>query len=357
MNRTQNETSLHSNTGYSQPFATTKNTSTYPSTPIAPTRNPINIHITPTQNSLSTIQAATSHIDGYDLYPPDLRHMNLNQPIFPVSYQVPSASSLPSPGPIFDTNEAGRNSIGTSSLKNFLPSYDTNEDEDEEKINKIMDDLEIQRRLKEGTENLLIAAEKAETKSRNKSDSKNSLREEAEYRLDEVNRTIHDLQLQLDGINSKRALKASQQQQQQHQLSRQQTNQASISTFQTANYTLGNQSVNSLAGLNISSTTGNNSTFTSSKNENGYHYDNDDDDYDQNLEFDQGDPTSPTFLLGDILQSLGDKDRDADYLVQRANDLITVLQNNPQLKHDLNFAAVGNRQVFLFYFFYFLFLF
>ncbi|GMF41116.1 unnamed protein product [[Candida] boidinii] len=55
------------------------------------------------------------------------------------------------------------------------------------------------------------------------------------------------------------------------------------------------------------------------------------------------DISSPTWLLSDILQSLGDKDKDPQYLVTRSNDLVILLQRNEYLKEDLVLNSISHR--------------
>lgn len=55
------------------------------------------------------------------------------------------------------------------------------------------------------------------------------------------------------------------------------------------------------------------------------------------------DISSPTWLLSDILQSLGDKDKDPQYLVTRSNDLVILLQQNEYLKEDLVLNSISHR--------------
>ncbi|KAH3675544.1 hypothetical protein WICMUC_002633 [Wickerhamomyces mucosus] len=52
---------------------------------------------------------------------------------------------------------------------------------------------------------------------------------------------------------------------------------------------------------------------------------------------------SPTFLVTDLLTSLGETNQDADYLVTKGNDLVVLLQGYPYIKEDLVFSAFGHR--------------
>lgn len=52
---------------------------------------------------------------------------------------------------------------------------------------------------------------------------------------------------------------------------------------------------------------------------------------------------SPTFLVTDLLSSLGDKTNEPDYLVKRGNDLVILLEQYPYIKQDLVFASFGYR--------------
>uniref|UniRef100_A0A060T596 ARAD1C10274p n=1 Tax=Blastobotrys adeninivorans TaxID=409370 RepID=A0A060T596_BLAAD len=52
---------------------------------------------------------------------------------------------------------------------------------------------------------------------------------------------------------------------------------------------------------------------------------------------------SPTWSLGDILQSFEPAKQDAEFLVARANDLVSLLQRHPLLKYDLAMAQVGDK--------------
>lgn len=60
-------------------------------------------------------------------------------------------------------------------------------------------------------------------------------------------------------------------------------------------------------------------------------------------ELDEG-RESPTWSLGDILQSLeGTSLQDSEFLIARANDLVSLLQRHPLIKYDLALAQVGDR--------------
>lgn len=59
--------------------------------------------------------------------------------------------------------------------------------------------------------------------------------------------------------------------------------------------------------------------------------------------FSAADQESATWKVGDILQSLGEKDLDKENLVRLSNDLVTLLIENPHLKEDLVLSAFGNR--------------
>lgn len=54
---------------------------------------------------------------------------------------------------------------------------------------------------------------------------------------------------------------------------------------------------------------------------------------------------SPTWSLGDILQSLenANLDHGSEYLVRRSNELVSLLQRHPLLKYDLAMTQVGDR--------------
>ncbi|KAH3679266.1 hypothetical protein WICPIJ_008643 [Wickerhamomyces pijperi] len=52
---------------------------------------------------------------------------------------------------------------------------------------------------------------------------------------------------------------------------------------------------------------------------------------------------SPTFIVTDLLTSLGEKNQDPDYLVTKGNDLVTLLKSNPYIKDDLVIGAFSHR--------------
>lgn len=52
---------------------------------------------------------------------------------------------------------------------------------------------------------------------------------------------------------------------------------------------------------------------------------------------------TPTFIVTDLLTSLGEKNQDPDYLVTKGNDLVTLLKSNPYIKEDLVIGAFGHR--------------
>jgi rapamycin-insensitive companion of mTOR len=52
---------------------------------------------------------------------------------------------------------------------------------------------------------------------------------------------------------------------------------------------------------------------------------------------------SPTWSLGDILQSLESSKQEPEFLVERANDLVSLLQRHPLLKYDLVMSQVGDK--------------
>ncbi|ODV95477.1 hypothetical protein PACTADRAFT_21791, partial [Pachysolen tannophilus NRRL Y-2460] len=73
--------------------------------------------------------------------------------------------------------------------------------------------------------------------------------------------------------------------------------------------------------------------------------DDDDDDDDSSmfdLRNDEHVTESPTWLVGDILASLSEKNREADYLIQRSNDLVILLEHHTYLKEDLVLHAFGH---------------
>ncbi|KAK9242722.1 Rapamycin-insensitive companion of mTOR, N-term-domain-containing protein [Lipomyces tetrasporus] len=55
------------------------------------------------------------------------------------------------------------------------------------------------------------------------------------------------------------------------------------------------------------------------------------------------DAGSPTWALGDILQSLEEPDKSPLFLVSKANELVQLLQRNPLLKHELVLSVFGRR--------------
>lgn len=51
--------------------------------------------------------------------------------------------------------------------------------------------------------------------------------------------------------------------------------------------------------------------------------------------------SSPTWSPSDIIESLGDVQKGPEYLVERANDLITLLQQHPKFKFDIAMHQLG----------------
>ncbi|KAK9462957.1 Rapamycin-insensitive companion of mTOR, N-term-domain-containing protein [Lipomyces oligophaga] len=54
-------------------------------------------------------------------------------------------------------------------------------------------------------------------------------------------------------------------------------------------------------------------------------------------------PSSPTWALGDLLQSLEEPDRSAMFLVSKTNELVQLLQRHPELKRELALPVFGRR--------------
>lgn len=52
---------------------------------------------------------------------------------------------------------------------------------------------------------------------------------------------------------------------------------------------------------------------------------------------------SPTWMLGDILQSFGDTKQESETIVERSNELVSLLQRYPVLKYDLVGSQVGDK--------------
>lgn len=80
-------------------------------------------------------------------------------------------------------------------------------------------------------------------------------------------------------------------------------------------------------------------SISSSKNDNNNDdaaVETDDDEIDSGQE-------SPTWSLGDILQSLESSKQKSEFLIARANDLVCLLQRHPLIKYDLAMAQVGDR--------------
>ncbi|KAK9375456.1 Rapamycin-insensitive companion of mTOR, N-term-domain-containing protein [Lipomyces chichibuensis] len=57
----------------------------------------------------------------------------------------------------------------------------------------------------------------------------------------------------------------------------------------------------------------------------------------------EGDAGSPTWALGDILQSLEEPDKSPLFYVSKANELVQLLQRHPLLKHELVLSVFGRR--------------
>ncbi|CDK25507.1 unnamed protein product [Kuraishia capsulata CBS 1993] len=57
--------------------------------------------------------------------------------------------------------------------------------------------------------------------------------------------------------------------------------------------------------------------------------------------------TSPTWILADILQSLGDKDNSPEFLLNKSNELVVFLQQYSSLREDLVLTSIGHRLQFL----------
>lgn len=56
-------------------------------------------------------------------------------------------------------------------------------------------------------------------------------------------------------------------------------------------------------------------------------------------------PSSPTWALGDLLQSLEEPDRSPLFLVSKTNELASLLQRYPNLKKELVLSVFGRRYV------------
>lgn len=59
--------------------------------------------------------------------------------------------------------------------------------------------------------------------------------------------------------------------------------------------------------------------------------------------------SSPTFVLSDLLTSISSKDRDEHSIVSLSNELITLFQRNPSLKHDINLKNFISKVHFMLY--------
>ncbi|ODV85973.1 hypothetical protein CANARDRAFT_28032 [[Candida] arabinofermentans NRRL YB-2248] len=81
-----------------------------------------------------------------------------------------------------------------------------------------------------------------------------------------------------------------------------------------------------------------NSYYSLSANE----YDTDND-YRANNQKLGNDFTSPTWALADILHSLGEKDKSAEYLIKKSNDIVVLLQQNNALKQDLVLSSIVHK--------------
>lgn len=147
------------------------------------------------------------------------------------------------------------------------------------KVNDILQKLEIENKIKEGAENLLQVFDTRKLK-----EGKEAYKQQVESQLDAANAKIQLLQLQLHEYGLSRS---------------------SLDVSQTSK---------------------------------------DDDESDVSDELDPG-QESPTWSLGDILQSLenANKDFDSEYLVNRSNELVSLLQRHPLLKYDLAMSQVGDR--------------
>lgn len=60
--------------------------------------------------------------------------------------------------------------------------------------------------------------------------------------------------------------------------------------------------------------------------------------------------SSPTWSLGDILQSLEESSSNPEFLIEKGNDLVSLLQRHSVLKYDLVLSKLFDRYVICFYY-------
>lgn len=222
--------------------------------------------------------------------------------------------------------------------------------------------LETQKKLREGAEKLLKTTENeiANGKYDRDPQQRRAKRLEAQFELNKVNRNIVTLQRKIEASKRIQAQEANNSNNLSSSFSYIKSNDNNSRFLDESSLQPPDQI------QNIVFTSAHNSSNTTPILPDNYHHHHHHSHDDNDLRFEDEnvlrreqlgkDPEEPplmvsegstTWILSDILQALGQKNEEEEFYIQKSNQLVDLLKNNPELVNNLVFSTLGHRIQFL----------